>query len=216
MLLVLLGAAGGFWLWRQAGAWDVALTLSDLLNENRELQAALARLTEERQIGYAKVVRQERVDGQLVTTVRFVETAPSDPRRQVLRREYEIPGDVVHFDALLVRFPPRMVMDGQARALYLWRRIYGETMTPENAYPIVSEEGEPPRYAGLLKELPLPQQAMFWEAIWSLANDPGRLAEHGIRAIYGNAVYTRMEPGLVYIFRLGPTGDFQVEVIPEF
>lgn len=214
-ILLLLGAAGGMALWQQMSTWNVAMTLSDLLKENRQLQAALARLTAEDQIGYAKVVRQETVDGRLVTTVRFAETARDDQRRQVLRREFDIPGDVVHFDALVVRFPPQMVQDGEARALYLWRRVYGETMAPESGFPIVAEDGEPPRYAGLLDELPPPHRAMFWEAVWSLANDPQKLSEHGIRAVYGNALYTRMVPGLIYVFRIGPTGDFFVESVPE-
>jgi hypothetical protein len=215
LILLLLGAAGGVVIWQQMANWNVATTLSDLLNENQDLKAALARLTAEEQIGYAKVLSQQEVDGRLTTTVRFVETAREDQRRQVLCREFDIPGDVVHFDALIVRFPPRMVQDGEARALYLWRRIYGETMAPEEGFPIVAEDGEPPRYAGLLDELPPPHRAMFWEAIWSLANDPQRLSEHGIRAVYGNALYTRMVPGLIYVFRIGPTGDFSVESIPD-
>ena len=212
--LVLVGAIGGVAIWK-SGAWQVATTLSDLLAENTQLKTALSRLTAEDQIGYAKVLHQEQVDGKLMTTIRFVETARGELRRQVLQREYVIPGNVVHFDALIVRFPPQMVMDGEARALYLWRRIYGESIAPEAGFAIESEGGEPARYAGLLDELPVPQRALFWEGIWSLANDPQRLAEHGIRAVYGTAVYTRMEPGLIYVFRIGPTGDFYVESIPD-
>jgi hypothetical protein len=213
-ILLLLGAGAGIAVW-QSGVWRVTMTLSDLLTENRDLKEALAHLTAEDQIGYAKVLRQETVDGHVQTTIRFVETARGDQRRQVLVRECTIPGDVVHFDALIVRFPRQMVMDGKGRALYLWRRIYGETIPPEQGFAIEPEEGEPARYADLLGKLPVEHRAMFWEAIWSLANNPERLVEHEIQAVYGNAVYTRMEPGLIYVFRIGATGDFYVESVPE-
>jgi len=198
----------------QSGLLKVTMTLSDLVTENRDLKAALSRLTAEDKIGYAKVLSQETVDGKLMTTLLFVETVRGDQREQVLRREYTIPGDVVHFDALIVRFDPQMVMDGKSRALYLWRRIYGETIAPEAGFEIEPTSGAPARYADLLDELPIPHQSMFWDGIWSLANDPSRLAEHGIRAVYGEAIYTRMQPGLIYMFRIGATGDFYVESVP--
>jgi hypothetical protein len=214
LFLLLVGAGLGIAIW-QSGVWRVTMTLTDLLNENRDLKEALARLTAEDQIGYAKVLRQETVDGQLQTTFRFVETARGDQSRHVLEREFTVPGDVVHFDALIVRFPRKMVMDGKARALYLWRRVYGETIAPEQGFAIEPAGGEPARYADLLRKLPVEQRTMFWDAIWSLANHPGRLAEYDIQAVYGNAVYTRMKPGLIYVFRIGATGDFYVESVPD-
>ena len=212
---VLLAGVGAGILAHHSGLWRVTMTLNDLLHENRDLKAALARLTAEDQIGYAKVLAQETVDGELRTTLRFVETVRGEPREQVLQRECTVPGDVVHFDALVVRFDPQLVMDGKARALYLWRRIYGETMAPETGFAIEPEGGAPARYADLLEELPPAHQSLFWEGIWSLANDPGRLAQHGIRAVHGEAVYARMRPGLIYVFRIGATGDFYVESVPD-
>lgn len=188
-------------------------SIHDLLSRNEKLKAAIASLQHEDQIGFAKVVKQETRDGKLYTTVRFVETARDDMLRRLLEREYEIEGDIVHFDALIVTFDEQMVMDGKARALYLWRRVYGETMSPADGYDIESPDTIPVRYAGLLHELKLPEQKMFWDAIWDLADHPEALRDHGIKAIYGNVVYKRLRPGLIYVFKIGNDGHVYPETV---
>ncbi|HSR87757.1 MAG TPA: hypothetical protein VLL07_02290, partial [Pontiella sp.] len=102
---------------------------------------------------------------------------------------------------------------GKARSLYLWRRVYGENMTPAEGYEIESPDTIPVRYAELLNELKLPEQRMFWDAIWDLANHPESLRDHGIKAIYGNAVYKRLRPGLIYVFKIGNDGQVYPETV---
>jgi len=188
-------------------------TVHDLLASNEKLKAAITSLVHEDQIGFAKVLRQEERDGKLYTTLKFVETARGDILDKVLEKEYEIEGDVVHFDTLIVTFSDQAVMDGKARSLYLWRRIYGENMSPSEGYDIETPGTHPERYAGLLRELKQPEQQMFWEAIWDLANDPAALRDHGIKAIYGNAVYKRLRPGLIYVFKIGADGHVYPETV---
>src|SRR5690606_28913422 len=121
MLLALcagLGVGGYFALQTTRG-------ILDLLNENKTLKRAITNLTEQRQIGYAKVISQETREGRLFTKLLFVVTDPEDQRKRVLEREFEIEGDVVFFDAMIAKFGPQVVMDGKEKALYLWRRIYG-------------------------------------------------------------------------------------------
>ena len=143
-------------------------TVHDLLDSNEKLKQAITSLTHEDQIGFAKVVGQEMRDGKLYTTVRFVETARDDLLHRLLEREYVIEGDIIHFDALIVTFDEQMVMDGSQRSLYLWRRVYGENMNPADGYDIESPDTAPVRYAELFHELKLPEQKLFWDAIWDL------------------------------------------------
>ncbi|MDD3277031.1 MAG: hypothetical protein PHP93_08290 [Kiritimatiellales bacterium] len=190
-------------------------TVHDLLGENKQLKQAIVTLTQEDQIGYAKVVRQKTIDGKLYSTVRFVETARGNPLQTVLEKEYEIEGDIIHFDALIVTFSSQAVIDGKERSLYLWRRVYGETQSPADGFPIEEQGAEPARYAGLLSRLRMKDRAMFWNAIWDLANDPEALQQHGIKAIYGNAVYKKLKPGLIYVFKISPTGQLIPETVPD-
>lgn len=188
-------------------------TVHDLLASNEKLKQAITNLTQEDQIGFAKVLTQDVRDGKLYTTVRFVETARDDMLHRLLEREYEIEGDIIHFDALVVTFGDELVMDGKARSLYLWRRVYGENMNPSEGYDIESPDTIPVRYAELLHELKLSDQQLFWEAIWDLANDPEALRDYGIKAIYGNAVYKRLRPGLIYVFKIGNDGQVYPETV---
>jgi hypothetical protein len=144
-----------------------------------------------------------------------VETARDDKLKKILEKDYTIEGDVIHFDALIVKFGDKMVMDGRARALYLWRRVYGEKMTPENGFAIEEPGKEPQRYNDLLKALPVREKDVFWSGIWSLANDPEKLKEYDIRAIYGNVVYSRLTKGLIYVFKISSVGQVYPEVVPD-
>ena len=190
-------------------------TVHDLLANNEKLKQAVTTLTHEDQIGFAKVLRQEVRDGTLYTTIKFVETARDDLLETVLEREYEIEGDVVHFDALIVTFTDQAVLDGKARSLYLWRRVYGEKTGPAVGYPIETPGTAPERYASLRRRLRLPEQKLFWDAIWELADNPEALRAHGIKAIYGNAVYKRLRPGLIYVFKIGNDGHVYPETVRD-
>jgi len=206
-VLIVLGIIG-------RGVWLASRTIFDLLTENRQLKTAISNLTAESQIGLARVVGQERKDGRLWTHVRFIETARDDPSKEILTRECDVEGDIVHFDALIVKFDNRYVADGKGRALYLWRRIYGEKTTPESAYPIEEPGAEPKRYEELLAKLPLRDRTLFWSEIWKLSNDPDRLKSAGVQAVYGNDVYASLAPDKLYVFKIGNAGQFYVEALP--
>jgi hypothetical protein len=192
-----------------------AATIRELLTENKQLKQAITNLTLEDQIGYAKVISQENRDGKLFTNVKFVETARDDKLKKVLEKNYTVEGDIVHFDALVVKFGDKMVMDGKEKALYLWRRVYGENTAPENGLTIEEPNKEPQRYKDLLELLPENQRNLFWTNIWELANNSDKLREYDIKAVYGNVVYSKLRKGLIYVFKISPTGQLYPETVPD-
>jgi hypothetical protein len=195
--------------------YKAVATIQQLLTENKELKKALTNLKREDQIGYAKVIKQEMRDEELFTTIRFVETARDNKLKKILEKEYTISGDIIHFDALIVKFGSKMVMDGRTKALYLWRRVYGENMTPAEGFPIEEPGAEPQRYKDLLAALPIENRKMFWSEIWDLANDTEKLTQYDIDAIYGNAVYWKLREGLIYVFKINSTGQVYPEIVPD-
>lgn len=212
LVVLILAAAGGYMAWRQL---TTNPTVEKLLFENASLKQAIANLTDETQIGYAKVVGQEMRNGVLFTRILFVETDPQDITRRVLEKEFEIEGDVAHFDALIVTFAAPLVMDGRERAIYLWRRVYGEKMTPESGFALQTPHTEPLRYQALGKKLSLAERQQFWDEIWSLSNDLKRLESHGIKAVFGNVVYKQLRPGLIYVFKINASGSIYPEMVPQ-
>lgn len=210
VLLAVLGAGGFFWY-----RFTTNRTIEQLLRENEGLKTAISNLTQENQIGYAKVLSQETRDGKLFTKLLFVEVDPSDFTKQILKKEYEVEGDVVHFDTLIVTFGSQLVMDGKERAMYLWRRIYGEKMPPEQGYPIETQGQPSPRYAELCAKLSIEDNKLFWDEIWQLSNNPKRLESLGIKAVFGDAIYRQIKPGLIYVFKVSNTGTLYPEIIPD-
>lgn len=196
-------------------AYQGIRTIEDLVQKNEILQEAITELTLETQIGYAKVIERRVEDDSLVQKIRFVETAWEDPSTEVIRRDFEIRGEEIYFDAMIVKFDSELVQDGNERALYLWRRIYSEEVPPENGFPIEEPGAAPERYRQWLAKLPVRQRNLFWSEIWALSNHPNKLEDLGITAIYGNALYQRMEPGRVYLFRINNAGQIYPQAVPD-
>jgi hypothetical protein len=192
-------------------------SIHELLTENHELNKAVRNLTHEEQIGYAVLKSQSRdALGELQSVVRFVQTAPEDPKVILSEQLFTVTGDIVHFDALIVKFTDQYVKDGTERALYLWRRIYGEHTQPAEGEAIEIPGTAPERYYAITKSLKLKNRDIFWEAIWDLANDQNRLNEYGVKAVFGNALYTRLQVGKVYLFKIGPNGQIYPDVVDNY
>jgi hypothetical protein len=189
-------------------------SIHSLLTENHELNKAITNLTKEEQIGFATVLSQETdALGQVITQLKFAQTAAGNAKEIVDEQIFSIKGDVIHFDALIVKFNDSYVSSGAERALYLWRRIYGEHTAPEQGEAISIPDRAPERYYAITKALKVKDRDIFWQAIWSLANDPQRLSEYGITAVFGNSIYTRVEPGKIYLFKIGATGQIYPETV---
>ncbi|MGC6423893.1 MAG: hypothetical protein ACON4O_02770 [Lentimonas sp.] len=192
-------------------------TIHSLLTENHELNKAIKNLTAEEQIGYATLQSQSRDEnGELRSTIRFVQTAASKPKEIVSEQLFTINGDIIHFDALIVKFSTEFVKDGKGRSLYLWRRIYGEGNSPASGDLIDIPNEAPERYHAITKSLRMRDSDIFWEAIWELANDLEQLSEYGITAVFGNAIYTKMQEGQITLFKISPTGQIYPEVLDTY
>lgn len=208
LALVALVVAGIF----SQGLFYSAKTIHELLGESKELRQALENLTSEQQIGYVRVLKKERVDDILFTTISFTQTSPSSENEIISQHEYTFPGDVLYLDTLIVKFPPELVKDGKARALYLMRRMFGETIPPQEGMNIETFGKSPSRYAGLLDKLSLRDKTLFWSNIWELANDPLALEQRDIQAIYGNALYIKVESERIYYLKINTSGQIFPEV----
>ena len=88
-------------------------------------------------------------------------------------------------------------------------------MVPEEGFVIEQPGTEPQRYSSLLEALPIKQNHMFWSNIWELANDAKNLKEYDIEAVSADVVYSRLRKGLIYVFKISPTGQVYPETVPD-
>ncbi len=73
---------------------ELKQTISGLLGENTDLKHAITNLSEETQIGYAKVISQETREGVFYTKLMFVATQPNQPLKPVVKKEYEVKEEI--------------------------------------------------------------------------------------------------------------------------
>ena len=88
------------------------------------------------------------------------------------------------------------------------RRFFGKPA--RNTFAVVEKVR-----SDLLKLLPIKERNLFWTSIWELANEPDKLKEYDIEAIYGNVVYSKLKKGFIYVFKITPAGQLYPETVPE-
>jgi hypothetical protein len=74
----------------------------------------------------------------------------------------------------------------------------------------------PNRYEAITQSLRLNERQQFWQSIWNLANDPNALKDYGVRAVYGNPIYFKMQPDRVYLFKINSSGQLFPEIIYRY
>lgn len=191
--------------------------IRQLLTENKRLSKAIHNLTRETQIGYAVLESQTRdASGKMISQIRLVQTAPGNPKVIVSEQRFALSSDVIFFDALIVKFNDQYVKDGKERALYLWRRIYGEDTPPIRGQAIQTPINAPERYKSITRSLWFGEKQVFWDAVWDLANNPKQLRKYGVSAVFGNALYIRPIPGKVYLFKISATGQIYPEIVNAY
>lgn len=188
---------------------------SEQRREIERLQAVVARLESESRRAEAVVVRQEERGGLTRTTFRFGEVDPNG--RPLPAREFTVDGDVVFFDALVIRFDGERVKAGdplRGHSLALFRRVFGEFQRPADGFAIdgASAGGVPDVFRARPRATPFETQ--LWARFWDLAADPEAAAREGVSVAQGEAVYTRMRPGLLYRITLAANGGLSIRPEP--
>jgi hypothetical protein len=122
-----------------------------------------------------------------------------------------LPGQEFYFDTLVIKFEDHFVEENdplKGKALMIFRRVYSNTMKPEEGIVIDPEGRSPEIYAE--QSSPNDFERELWKRFWELANNEALARQKGIRAIHGEAPYMRLEPGKVYEIHLRSTGEVAI------
>lgn len=202
ILLALAFAGGG-----ATTAW-VFLSADRHEAELRRLREVIDRLQAERRIAEVHVLRQDA----RTTTFRFREVRPDGA--PLHERDFTIEGDVVYFDALVIKFEHAYVERGdhlRGRSLYLFERVFGEHQEPAQGFRL--DEGVPIAYrVNGQGGAPSKFEQELWADFWKYALDPQAARAKGIRVAQGEAVRTKLRLGMVYRLTIEAAGGINVTV----
>jgi hypothetical protein len=194
---------------------EITTLNADLKLKSQEvdrLDTALRLLKVDRRLAELRVIDQQtsEEEGSVVTRVSFVETnAEGHPIGEP--REFDIVGDMVYVDYLVAKFDDKYIEEAdleRGTAICLFQRIFGENQQPSDGYMLDEVGTRPTAYArgGAISEF----EQNIWNDFWTIANDPEKATEHGIRAAHGNAAAIRVQPGKSYQLELRATGEFSL------
>ena len=206
LAVLLCAGIGGLWYWESHKQERVISELRDRLDKLRadELVADVA------------VLGQHRgPDGTTLTKLSFVEYRPQG--ETLSSKTFEVRGEELYVDALVVRFDDRFVEVGdglRGKSLLLFRRAFGNQQKPDEGVPLFASSGDGhdpvPEWLRVGRQESAFQHDL-WSRFWQLANDPDEAKKAGVRVAQGEAPHVLAKPHQVYQLRLRAAGGLEIK-----
>lgn len=212
-LFVLAVAAGTLMYW-MSGHNAAEQERARLANENLQLQEIVTRLTSERRVAEVLVMSQKPSAQGLQTSLLLVEYARDGS--QLPPKSFTIAGNVVHVDALVIKFDHGLVKRDdplRGHSIALFYRLFGEQQTPEHAFIIDTPNQIPDFYRGTNPEVATMERSL-WSQFWQLATDPNLAAEKGVRVANGQGVWWKLDPDRLYTVSIETDGGINEKSEP--
>jgi hypothetical protein len=181
------------------------------------LETAMRLLKMDRRLARLTVLDQatDAESGEKTTRVAFVEVNeegyPIGPERV-----FGLKGDMAYIDYWIVKFEDKYIEEAdidRSTSICLFRRIFGEYQEPSQGYTIDEVGSRPHAYdrGGAMSDF----ERKIWSDFWTLANDPEKAKELGIRAAHGEAVNIRMEPNKRYQVQLRASDGLSITPLTD-
>jgi hypothetical protein len=183
-----------------------------------KLETAMGFLRLRHRIARLDVVDQQRDEetGEIVSTVEFYEVDEEGRPASDKRQRFEILGDRVYVECLVVKFDDKYIEQNaldRNTAICLFQRIFGEHQEPKEGFVIDQLGTSPASYARYGEASSLEKQ--IWKDFWTIAANPTRAAELGIRAAHADAPSIRVNEGVTYELELRTTGEFTLRPLAD-
>jgi hypothetical protein len=180
-------------------------------DRNAQLLSIVQRLSSETRVADILVTSQSTgADGKLSTELRFVEY--DHQGNPLPARQFVISGQVIHIDALVVKFEGKFVEENdplRGHSVALFSRIYGDHQSPDSA-ELIDQPGQiPPAYRGGNAQVSK-FESQLWKDFWQLADDPAYRSSMGVRVAQGEGVYRPFQPGYLYTLTLETNGGLNI------
>jgi multidrug efflux pump subunit AcrA (membrane-fusion protein) len=114
-------------------------------------------------------------------------------------KQFQLDGEMIYVDYWVVKFDDKYVEQADLErgvSICMFHRIFGDSQNPKDGFSLDEPGQRPGSYArgSVMSDL----EQKIWSDFWTIANDPQRAAELGIRALHGDAVSIKVDKGKVY------------------
>jgi len=182
--------------------------IGELEAENQRLNAYLRLLQHQERRARIQVLEQRtEADGKTINKIRFMEVKP-DGTPIGKERIFELPGDQVYVDSLVIKFEDHFVKEGdplRGKALVFFQRIFSNKVTPDEGYPLDDPGKAPEIYAA--EKAQTSWEEDLWRQFWKVGNDERLAEEKQVKAMHGQAVSQKLQPGKIYHVLIRNTGE---------
>jgi hypothetical protein len=175
----------------------------------KKLELALHYLKIDHRVARFTAVDQFKDDaiGEIISVIEFLELDDAGQPIDMPRR-FQIRGDIVYIDGWVVKFDDKYVEQAdleRGTSLLLFKRIFGSGQRPDDGFPLDAAGAAPRVYSrdGKMSDF----EKKIWADFWTIANDPDRARQLGIRAAHGGAPFMKVEKGKSYRILLRASGD---------
>ena len=187
--------------------------IAKLQAEKQELQQIVQRLSTEQRRAEVLVTDQKTIDGELHTTLLFVEYAKDGTT--LPPKSFTIRGNTAHIDALVIKIQQDFVQKNdplRGHSIVLFHRLFGEHQPPVNGYPIDEPGKIPDIYRGVDPKVSEFEQQL-WKNFWRLTEDESYREQMGVRVAHRESPWSPFEPNRLY--RLTIESDGGINLISE-
>jgi hypothetical protein len=206
LFLSTLLVAGIFGLRVYSDFYSKDAQIEKLQQQKAQLEQLVTRLNFERRLAKILVLDQKAVNGQLNTTLLWVEYAHDGTT--LPPKQFTLIGDEAHFDALVIKFDHGFVDKDdplKGHTIALFTRVYGAQQAPANGFPIDTPGQVPDVYKGADPQVSQFEQTL-WKNFWRLYEDPDYRKEKGVRVAEGESPWGKFEPGQLYTLTVETDG----------
>ena len=190
------------------------VSLNETIEEKNELiekQAiAMRLLKKDQRKAVITVLKQTGEGDDMITTIRWVELG--DDNQPIDERTFHLKGDIVKIDAWVVKFDDKYIEEAdliRGTSICLFRRIHSEFAQREEVHVLDEVDALPSIYRRGEEVSDFERE--IWDDFWTIANDPDRAEELGIRAAHGEVVYNKVKPGKKYKLELRASGGLSMK-----
>ncbi|MBN2242836.1 MAG: hypothetical protein JW793_09110 [Acidobacteria bacterium] len=182
--------------------------IGELEADNERLNTYLRLLQHQERRAHIQVLDQRAgADGTVINRIRFTEVDP-DGTPIGKDQEFELPGDRIYVDSLVIKFEDHFVREGdplRGKALVFFQRIFTNRVTPDEGHSLDEPGKAPEIYAA--EKAQSAWERDLWRRFWEVGNDERLAREKQVKAMHGQAISQKLQPGKIYQVVVRNTGE---------